>query len=83
MRRKVVKVGASLCILLPKEVVKAMNWDFDDEIDLILDEAQELVILRNPPPPKPPQKKSLIDRFDVFQAEYEQVLNQLEPELQN
>lgn len=60
-----------------------MNWDFDDEIDLILDETQELVILRNPPPPKPPQKKSLMDRFDVFQAEYEQVLNQLEPELQN
>lgn len=80
MRRKVVKVGASLCILLPKEVVKSMNWDFDNEIDLILDEAQEVVILRNAPPQKPPQKRSMVDHFDRFQEIYEKDLSQLESE---
>lgn len=83
MRRKVVKVGASLCILLPKEVVKTMNWDFDDEIDLILDEAQEVVILRNVPPQKAPQKKSMVDHFDRFQENYEQELNRLEAEIES
>ncbi len=47
MKRKIVRVGASLCILLPKSVVTAMEWDFDDYIDLILDEEGEKVMLKN------------------------------------
>lgn len=77
MRRKVVKVGASLCILLPKEVVKAMGWNFEDEIDMILDESQEMVILKDLPPQKAPQKKSLLDHFDRFHEQYEKTINAL------
>ncbi len=80
MRRKVVKVGASLCILLPKEVVRAMGWDFDDEINLILDEENEVVILRNLPPQSAPQKKTMMEHFERYQAAYEEELNRIEPQ---
>lgn|GEM_PF-377289 len=69
MRRKIVRVGASLCILLPKEVIKIMDWDFEDEINLILDEENEVVILRNPKEQKI-AKKMLMDRFDQFVEGY-------------
>jgi antitoxin component of MazEF toxin-antitoxin module len=76
MRRKIVRVGASLCILLPKEVIKVMDWDFEDEINLILDEENEVVILRNPKPQKV-EKKMLMDRFDQFMAIYNPQLDTL------
>lgn len=84
MRRKIVRVGASLCILLPKEVIKIMDWDFEDEINLILDEESEVVILRNPKELKT-EKKMLMDRFDQFIEGYGPHLNTLvadpEPEI--
>lgn len=84
MRRKIVRVGASLCILLPKEVIKIMDWDFDDEINLILDEENEVVILRNPKVQNV-ERKMLMDRFDKFLDGYGPELNTLvaEPESPN
>jgi len=65
MRRKIVRVGASLCILLPKDVIKTMEWDFGDPIDLILDEENEKVILRN--------------IRAGFLEDYKDVLNEIDP----
>ncbi len=76
MKRKIVRVGASLCILLPKEIIRVMGWDFDDEIDLILDEEKEVVVLRNPKPVKI-EKKTMLDRFDHFEEEYGQAFENL------
>ncbi|MCK9243681.1 MAG: hypothetical protein M0R34_07340 [Candidatus Marinimicrobia bacterium] len=76
MRRKIVRVGASLCILLPKEVIKVMEWNFEDEINLILDEENEVVILRNPKTQKV-EKKMMMDRFDKFLETYGQNLDTL------
>jgi antitoxin component of MazEF toxin-antitoxin module len=85
MRRKIVRVGASLCILLPKEVIKIMDWDFEDEIDLLLDEENEMVVLRNPKVKKT-EKKMLMDRFDKFLESYGTNLETLaadpEPQIQ-
>lgn len=77
MKRKIVRVGASLCILLPKDVIKEMNWDFGDEIDLILDEEDEKVILRQPRK-KEVNKQTYLEYFDQFRREYKEVLANIE-----
>jgi len=77
MRRKVVKVGASLCILLPKEVIKTMDWDFGDEIELILDEEDEKVTLRNPKEGEM-KKQTYIEDFDDFLNKYKDVLAEID-----
>ncbi|HOU18147.1 MAG TPA: AbrB/MazE/SpoVT family DNA-binding domain-containing protein [Candidatus Marinimicrobia bacterium] len=76
MRRKIVRVGASLCVLLPKEVVRAMGWDFEDEINLILDEENEVVILRNLKN-QPIEKKTMMEHFDQFLENYGKELGTL------
>lgn len=77
MKRKIVRVGASLCILLPKSVVMAMEWDFDDFIDLILDETDETVYFRNIKKKKK-KAKSFIENFSEFQKEYFGILKEIE-----
>jgi len=77
MKRKIVRVGASLCILLPKDVTKEMDWDFGDEIDLILDEEGEKVILRQPRK-KEVNKQTYLEYFDQFRREYKEVLANIE-----
>lgn len=45
MKRKIIRVGSSRGILLPREVTRAMNWDFGSEIDLNMNkEKKELVL---------------------------------------
>lgn len=77
MKRKIVRVGASLCILLPKDVIKDMDWDFGDEIDLILDEEDEKVTLRQPRK-KEVSKQTYLEYFDQFRREYKEVLANIE-----
>jgi antitoxin component of MazEF toxin-antitoxin module len=77
MKRKIVKVGASLCILLPREVVKTMEWDFGQEIDLILDEEGERVILRNSKNNRE-NKQTLLDNFENFYKEYGRIIEEIE-----
>ncbi len=77
MKRKIVRVGASLCILLPKDVIKEMEWDFGDKIDLILDEEDEKVILRQPRK-KEVNKQTYLEYFDQFRREYKEVLANIE-----
>ncbi|MDD5062296.1 MAG: hypothetical protein PHN44_08470 [Candidatus Marinimicrobia bacterium] len=62
--------------MLPKEVIKVMEWNFEDEINLILDEENEVVILRNPKTQKV-EKKMMMDRFDKFLETYGQNLDTL------
>ena len=78
MRRKIVRVGASLCILLPKDVIKTMAWDFGDPIDLILDEENEKVILRNPREEEQ-KKKTYLEDFNEFLENYKDVLMKIDP----
>lgn len=78
MRRKIVRVGASLCILLPKDVIKTMEWDFGDPIDLILDEENEKVILRNIREEEE-KEKSYLEKFAGFLEDYKDVLNEIDP----
>ncbi len=79
MKRKIVRVGASLCILLPKSVVTAMEWDFDDYIDLILDEEGEKVILKNVKKKKK-KPQSYLENFSDFQKEYKNILEEVSKE---
>ena len=78
MRRKIVRVGASLCILLPKDVIKTMDWDFGDPIDLILDEENEKVVLRNPREEEK-KKKTFLENFSGFLDDYKDVLLEIDP----
>ena len=77
MKRKIVRVGASLCILLPKEVIDAMNWDFGDHIDLILDEEEDEVIFKNLVPKKK-KEKSALEEFGNFSEKYAEALKEID-----
>ncbi len=46
MRRKIIRVGSSRGVLLPREVTRAMSWDFGSEIDLTVDKARREVTLK-------------------------------------
>lgn len=46
MRRKIIRVGSSRGMLLPREVTRAMRWDFGCEVDLTIDEEKKEVVLK-------------------------------------
>ena len=46
MRRKIIRVGSSRGVLLPREVTKAMFWDFGTEIDLEVNQDRKEVTLK-------------------------------------
>jgi len=70
MKRKVVRVGASLCILLPKKIIKKVGWDFGDYIDLILDEDKQKITLKDY---EETEKKGDLSYFSQFREEYKEV----------
>ncbi|GEM_PF-380487 len=46
MKRKIIRVGSSRGVLLPREVTRAMSWDFGTEIDLNVDIERKEVTLK-------------------------------------
>jgi len=46
MKRKIIRVGSSRGVLLPREVTRAMNWDFGSEIDLTVERDKKEVTLK-------------------------------------
>ncbi|MBN2601414.1 MAG: hypothetical protein JXR87_05445 [Candidatus Marinimicrobia bacterium] len=46
MRRKIIRVGSSRGVLLPREVTKAMAWDFGTEVDLEVNHDRKEVTLK-------------------------------------
>jgi len=46
MKRKIIRVGSSRGVLLPREVTRAMSWDFGSEIDLTVNKARREVSLK-------------------------------------
>lgn len=46
MKRKIIRVGSSRGVLLPREVTKAMSWDFGSEIDLDVNSDRKEVTLK-------------------------------------
>ena len=58
MKRKIIRVGSSKGVLLPREVTKAMNWDFGTEIELTIDEEKRDVLLKT-------LKVSVPDEYDI------------------
>lgn len=79
MRRKIVRVGASLCILLPKDIIKAMEWDFGQYVDLILDEENQKIMLRNLKNDVT-EKESYLEDFGMFTEEYKSLFSEFEKE---
>ncbi|HPC35122.1 MAG TPA: hypothetical protein P5268_01485 [Candidatus Marinimicrobia bacterium] len=47
MKRKIIRVGSSKGVLLPREVTKAMGWGFSSEIELSIDEEKHEVYLKS------------------------------------
>lgn len=72
MQRKIVKVGASLCVLLPKKVTEKVGWDFDDYVDLILDEEEQKVTIKDYEESK--DNTQLTD-FAEFKENYQEAFN--------
>lgn len=79
MRRKIVRVGASLCILLPKDIIKAMEWDFGQYVDLILDEENQKIMIRNLKN-EVTEKESYLEDFGIFMEEYKSLFSEFEKE---
>jgi len=58
MRRKIIRVGSSRGVLLPREVTKAMTWDFGTEVDLEVNYDRKEVTLK-------PIKVSLPEDYEL------------------
>lgn len=46
MKRKIIRVGSSRGVLLPREVTRAMSWDFGTEIELDVNQYRKEVTLK-------------------------------------
>ncbi len=57
MKRKIIRVGSSRGVLLPREVTRAMVWDFGTEVELNVDNERGEVTLKT-------IKVSLPDDYD-------------------
>jgi hypothetical protein len=55
MKRKIIRVGSSKGVLLPREVTKAMEWDFGTEVELTFDEEKHDVQLKSLKVSVPPE----------------------------
>ncbi|MCF7886132.1 MAG: AbrB/MazE/SpoVT family DNA-binding domain-containing protein [Candidatus Marinimicrobia bacterium] len=73
MKRKVVRVGASLCILLPKKIITKVGWDFGDHIDLILDEDEQKITLKDY---EETEKKNDLGDFSQFKTQYKEAFQE-------
>jgi len=62
MKRKIIRVGSSRGVLLPREVTKAMSWDFGTRVELTVDEKKKEVTLKT-------IKVDLPDDFSVDQLQ--------------
>jgi len=60
MKRKIIRVGSSRGVLLPREVTRAMTWDFGAEVELNVDNERREVTLKT-------IKVSLPDDYDPEQ----------------
>jgi len=60
MKRKIIRVGSSRGVLLPREVTRAMVWDFGTEVELNVDNERGEVMLKT-------IKVSLPDDYDPEQ----------------
>lgn len=58
MQRKIIRVGSSRGVLLPREVTKAMHWDFGTVVDLEVDHDRKEVTLKT-------VKVSLPDDYEI------------------
>ncbi len=60
MKRKIIRVGSSRGVLLPREVTRAMSWDFGTEVELDVNHYSKEVTLKT-------IKVSLPEDFDPEQ----------------
>jgi len=60
MKRKIIRVGSSRGVLLPREVTRAMVWDFGTKVELNVDNERGEVMLKT-------IKVSLPDDYDPEQ----------------
>jgi len=65
MTRKAIRVGSSLAVTIPQEVVKAKNIHAGDEINTTFD------------PVKKPKHVELMDEYEKFVAQYGETLKNL------
>ena len=72
MIRKVVRVGASLCILLPKKIIEKVGWDFGDKVDLLLDEEEEKIVLKD----YEKEDQSTNNNFSQFKEQYSEAFEE-------
>jgi len=54
-----------------------MQWDFGQEIDLLLDEENEVVVLRNPRKAKT-KKQTFFEDYESFETDYGQALEEID-----
>ena len=73
MKRKIVRVGASLCILLPKKIITKVGWDFGDHVDLILDEDKQKITLKDY---EEKEQKGAFGDFSQFKEQYSEAFEE-------
>jgi len=76
MKRKVIKVGDSAAVIIPKKSMKGLSFDIGDEVEVKVDEKENKMIIE----PEIKIDKELIEWTDKFLEENRSLLEKLAKE---
>jgi len=73
MRQKVIKVGDSAAVVIPKKSLEGLNFDIGDEVEIEVDEEENRVTMQ----PVVSVDKELMDWTEKFIDQYRPALEKL------
>lgn len=79
MKRKIIRVGSSRGILIPREVTRAMGWEFGSITDLEVDEEKNQLTLETAEVNIPDElDKDQLKQFEELAKQHKKLLEALD-----
>ncbi|HMA61509.1 MAG TPA: hypothetical protein VKP78_02555 [bacterium] len=79
MKRKIIRVGSSRGILIPREVTRAMGWEFGTITDLEVDEEKNQLTLETAEVDIPDElEKDQLKQFEELAKQHKKLLEALD-----
>jgi bifunctional DNA-binding transcriptional regulator/antitoxin component of YhaV-PrlF toxin-antitoxin module len=78
MKRKIIRVGSSRGVLIPREVTRAMGWEFGSMTDLTVDEERNALIIETAETDIPEElDKDQLKEFESLAKKHKKLLEGL------
>ena len=79
MKRKIIRVGSSRGVLIPREVTRAMGWEFGSMTDLEVDEERNALIIETAETDIPDElEKDQLKKIESLTKKHKKVLEGLD-----